>query len=57
MDNDRILLFVGGSSFLLQLLLFNRNTKEIKTHLKEEIYLLLVIWQIRQGQNIAHERF
>lgn len=57
MDNDKIPLFVGGLSFLFQLTLFYRNMKEIKTHLKEKIYLLLLIWQTSQDQNIAHRRF
>lgn len=57
MDNDKIPLFLGGSSFLLQLPLFYRKMKEIKTHLKETIYLFLLIWQTSQGQNIARGRF
>lgn len=36
MDNVKIPLFVGGSSFFLQLPLFYRNMKEIKIHLKEK---------------------
>jgi len=44
MDNDKNPLLVCGLSFLLQLPLFYRNMKEIKTHLKEKIHLLLLIW-------------
>lgn len=57
MDNGKIPLFFGGSSFFLQLPMFYRNMKEIKTHLKEKIYHLLLTWQASQGQNIAHMRF
>lgn len=44
MDNGKIPLFVGGSSFFLPLPMFYRNMKEIKTHLKEKkitIFFLL----------------
>lgn len=57
MDNDKIPLFIGDSSFFLQLPLFYRNMKEIKTHLKEKNYRLLLTWQTSQGQNTAHGRF
>lgn len=57
MDNDKIPLFIGDSSFFLQLPLFYRNMKEIKTHLKEKNYRLLLTWQTSQGQNTVHGRF
>lgn len=57
MDNVKIPLFAGGSSFFLQLPLFYRNMKEIKIHLKEKNYCLLLTLQTSQGQNLAHRRF
>lgn len=54
MDNGKIPLFVGGSSFFLQ---FYMNVKEIKTYLKEKNYHLLLTWKTSQGQSIAHRSF